>query len=125
PQAPPTEAPTRLPTEHHVQFPVGQSTLSDSERRNLDAIADYLKANPGVSLRIEGHTDNTGPEELNRTLSQDRADAVRQYLIQQGVESSRLTAKGYGPAQPIASNDTPEGRSANRRVEFVTSPTGE
>ncbi|QDE92786.1 cell envelope biogenesis protein OmpA [Myxococcus xanthus] len=125
PQAPTTEAPARLPTEHHVQFPVGQSTLSDSERRNLDAIADYLKANPGVSLRIEGHTDNTGPEELNRTLSQERADAVRQYLIQQGIESSRLTAKGYGPTQPIASNDTPEGRSANRRVEFVTSTTGE
>ncbi|MBL0693944.1 OmpA family protein [Comamonas sp. JC664] len=124
-QAPPPEAPSRLPTEHHVQFPVGQSTLSDSERRNLDAVADYLKANPRVSLRIEGHTDNTGPEELNRTLSQERADAVRQYLIQQGIESSRLTAKGFGPDQPIASNETHEGRSANRRVEFVTSTTGE
>ncbi|XSE97745.1 OmpA family protein [Pseudomyxococcus flavus] len=125
PQAPTTEAPTRLPTEHHVQFPVGQSTLSDSERRSLDAIADYLKARPGVSLRIEGHTDNTGPEQLNRTLSQERADAVRQYLIQQGIESSRLVAKGYGPDRPIASNDTLEGRSANRRVEFITSTTGE
>ncbi|AKQ63739.1 OmpA domain protein [Myxococcus hansupus] len=125
PQAPPPAAPSRLPTEHHVQFPVGQSTLSDSERRNLDAVADYLKANPSVSLRIEGHTDNTGPDELNRTLSQDRADAVRQYLIQQGIESRRLTAKGFGPDQPIASNETPEGRSANRRVEFVTSTTGE
>lgn len=125
PQAPTTEAPTRLPTEHHVQFPVGQSTLSDSERRNLDAVADYMKAHPAVSLRIEGHTDNTGPDELNRTLSQERADAVRQYLIQQGIENSRLVAKGYGPDRPIASNDTPEGRSANRRVEFVTSTTGE
>ncbi|WP_237080737.1 OmpA family protein [Myxococcus xanthus] len=124
PQAPATEAPTRLPTEHHVQFPVGQSTLSDEERRNLDAVADYLKANPDLSLRIEGHTDNTGPDELNRTLSQERADAVRTYLIQRGVTSSRLTAKGYGPDRPLTTNDTPEGRGTNRRVEFVTETGG-
>ncbi len=125
PQAPQTEAPARLPTEHHVQFPVGQSTLADAERRNLDAIADYLRANPDVSLRIEGHTDNTGPDELNRTLSQQRADAVRDYLIQQGINRTRLVAKGYGPDQPLTSNDTAEGRSMNRRVEFTTSTTGE
>ncbi|WP_255208154.1 MULTISPECIES: OmpA family protein [unclassified Myxococcus] len=124
PQEPATEAPTRLPTEHHVQFPVGQSTLSDEELRNLDAVADYLKANPGVSLRIEGHTDSTGPDELNRTLSQERADAVRTHLIQRGVASSRLTAKGYGPDRPLTTNDTPEGRGTNRRVEFVTESGG-
>ncbi|WP_238540034.1 kelch repeat-containing protein [Corallococcus macrosporus] len=124
PQAPATEAQTRLPTEHHVQFPVGQSTLSDEELRNLDAVADYLKANPGVSLRIEGHTDSTGPDELNRTLSQERADAVRTHLIQRGVAPSRLTAKGYGPDRPLTTNDTPEGRGTNRRVEFVTEPGG-
>ncbi|WIG92953.1 OmpA family protein [Myxococcus sp. SDU36] len=124
PQTPATEAPTRLPTEHHVQFRVGQSTLSDEELRNLDAVADYLKANPGVSLRIEGHTDSTGPDELNRTLSQERADAVRTYLIQRGVTSSRLTAKGYGPDRPLTTNDTPEGRGTNRRVEFVTESGG-
>ncbi|MCE9669769.1 OmpA family protein [Myxococcus stipitatus] len=113
----PTEA--VVPTSHHVRFPVGQSTLEDAEKRQLDAIAAYLKKHPDISLSIEGHTDNTGPEELNQTLSQQRADMVRQYLVQQGIAGSRLTATGHGPSRPVETNDTPEGRAANRRVEFV------
>ncbi|WP_244224470.1 OmpA family protein [Corallococcus sicarius] len=110
---------TKSPLDHRVQFPVGQAEFHEEEQRQLDAIADYLKANPKLQIRIEGHTDNTGPEELNRTLSQQRADRVRAYLIQRGVAGNRLEAKGYGPTRPLMSNDTPEGLTANRRVEFV------
>jgi outer membrane protein OmpA-like peptidoglycan-associated protein len=119
----PDQAPP--PTNHHVLFPVGESSLQEEEKRQLDAIADYLKAHPELSVRVEGHTDSTGPEELNLSLSQQRADMVREYLIQRGVAGSRLTAKGYGSSRPVADNSTPEGQRENRRVEFVTEPAGE
>lgn len=123
-EAPPAE-PSRAPTDHHVLFPTGQSELQEEEKRQLDDIAEYLKARPRLSVRIEGHTDNTGPEELNRTLSQQRANMVRKYLIQRGVAGSRLVAKGYGPDRPLNGNSTPEEQRLNRRVEFVTEPSGE
>ncbi|MGE6762248.1 OmpA family protein [Corallococcus interemptor] len=121
-QPPPEEKPveeTKSPLEHIVQFPVNQSEFQDNEQRQLDDIVAYLKANPKLNVRIEGHTDNSGPEEANRTLSQQRANRVRAYLIQKGIAGSRLEAKGFGPDRPRVSNETPEGRSANRRVEFV------
>ncbi|RYZ31554.1 MAG: OmpA family protein, partial [Sphingobacteriales bacterium] len=65
------------------------------------------------------HTDNTGSNEINLKLSQDRADAVREYFIGKGIEPDRVASKGYGEAKPVASNDTDEGRQTNRRVEFV------
>ncbi|RKH04277.1 OmpA family protein [Corallococcus carmarthensis] len=117
PQPPPEE--TTSPLEHIVQFPVNQSEFQENEQRQLDSIAAYLKAHPELSIRIEGHTDNSGPEEANRTLSQQRANRVREYLIQKGIAGARLEAKGFGPDRPRVSNETPEGRSANRRVEFV------
>lgn len=123
-KAPPAEEPTELPTDHHVLFPVGESALQENEKQQLDAIVDYLKAHPKLSVRIEGHTDNTGPEELNRTLSQQRADKVRAYLIQHGIRASRLTAKGYGPDRPLNGNNTPEEQRLNRRVEFITESRG-
>jgi outer membrane protein OmpA-like peptidoglycan-associated protein len=70
-------------------------------------------------MEIGGHTDNTGDADRQLALSQQRADAVRAYLIQQGVPEAMLVAKGYGDARPIASNDTEEGRFRNRRVEFT------
>jgi outer membrane protein OmpA-like peptidoglycan-associated protein len=69
-------------------------------------------------LSINGHTDNTGGDDLNLKLSQDRADAAKQYLVNQGISADRITAIGYGSSKPIQSNDTEEGRSKNRRVEF-------
>ncbi|XXF75322.1 kelch repeat-containing protein [Myxococcaceae bacterium GXIMD 01537] len=102
-----------------VSFAVGLSEIQGDGARVLDLVVAQLKARPDVSVRIEGHTDNSGPEALNRTLSQERAEAVRAYLIQQGIAGSRLEARGYGPSRPVASNDTPEGRSENRRVEFI------
>lgn len=105
--------------DRKIIFPVGLSEIQGDSARMLDELAGLLKSRPGVSVRIEGHTDNTGPEQLNRTLSQERAEAVRAYLIQRGIAGSRLEARGYGSSRPVASNDTPEGRSENRRVEFI------
>jgi outer membrane protein OmpA-like peptidoglycan-associated protein len=102
-----------------IVFAVGLAEIQGNGTRILDEIAELLKSRPGVSLRIEGHTDNSGQEQLNHTLSQERASRVRAYLIQRGIAGSRLEARGYGPSRPVASNDTPEGRSENRRVEFI------
>lgn len=85
----------------------------------LNRVADVLKAAPsGTVLEVAGHTDNTGAAAANMQLSQQRADAVRSYLIQQGVSPDSLVARGYGDSKPIAANDTDEGKFHNRRIEF-------
>ncbi len=85
----------------------------------LNSIASVLKSRPEVMVRIEGHTDSVGSAEINRSLSERRAQSVMNYLVKQGVDPDRLEAVGYGPDRPIALNQTPEGRAANRRVEFA------
>jgi outer membrane protein OmpA-like peptidoglycan-associated protein len=119
PAAPPVKEEQFSLADRKLVFPVGVSEIQGDGARMLDEIAALLKSRPEVSLRIEGHTDNTGPDQLNHTLSQDRANAVRDSLIQRGIVGSRLEARGYGPSRPLASNDTPEGRRENRRVEFI------
>ncbi len=85
----------------------------------LNLIGELLLRNPDLRLEIAGHTDVTGPEEYNLKLSQERAEAVRQYLIEKfGIAPHRLVARGYGEAMPVAPNDSPTGRALNRRVEF-------
>jgi len=84
-------------------------------------VAGILIAYPDIHVEIDGYTDSTGSLELNERLSQERADAVRSYLSSQGVNSSAITTQGFGPSQPIASNDTASGRQQNRRVELVVS----
>ena len=74
-----------------------------------------------TTMQVEGYTDNTGTDATNLKLSDDRAKAVREFLESQGITSNRLTSTGKGPADPVAPNDTPEGRSKNRRVEIVSS----
>ncbi len=84
----------------------------------LDDVVNVLRHNPGLKLEIQGHTDSRGARSHNIKLSQKRAEAVRKYLVAKGISTERLTAKGFGCARPVASNNTPEGRAMNRRVEL-------
>jgi OOP family OmpA-OmpF porin len=85
----------------------------------LDKVAKSLIDNPGVNVEVGGHTDSRGARATNLRLSQARAFTVREYLISKGVSAAQITAKGYGPDQPVASNATATGRAANRRVALT------
>lgn len=102
-----------------IEFDVGSDRLRPTSEAPLAAAAAVLKAKADLTVEVEGHTDDTGAEASNLALSQRRAEAVRARLIALGVPASRLTAKGYGASRPIASNETPEGKQRNRRVELV------
>jgi outer membrane protein OmpA-like peptidoglycan-associated protein len=102
-----------------VLFDTASSTLKPGAREKLAKISGILLAHPGLTLQIEGHTDSVGGDEYNQQLSERRADSVRDYLAEAGVAASTMTAKGFGKTQPVASNDTAEGRQRNRRVELV------
>jgi len=102
-----------------INFATNSADIPANSTGYLNRVADAIKAAPaGTVLEIRGHTDNTGDPASNMQLSQQRAEAVRGYLIQQGVSPSALVAKGYGESQPVASNDTEEGKFRNRRIEF-------
>jgi outer membrane protein OmpA-like peptidoglycan-associated protein len=102
-----------------INFATGSAQIPADSDDYLNRMAIALKAAPtGTVLEIAGHTDNTGDAASNMTLSQQRADAVRAYLIQQGVSGDMLVAKGYGDTKPVGSNDTEEGKFHNRRIEF-------
>src|SRR2546422_161075 len=102
-----------------VLFATGKAEVAAGGLRSIDKLAEFLKKNPTRNLLIEGHTDNTGPEDFNLKLSQQRADAVKDVLVSRGVGTDRITTKGYGPKYPVVSNDTAAGRQQNRRVEVV------
>src|SRR5262249_33629197 len=102
-----------------VLFDTGSYTLRSGTREKLAKISGILLAHPGLTLAIEGHPDSVGSDEFNQQLSERRADAVRDFLAEQGVPASSISARGFGKTQPVASNDTPEGRQRNRRVELV------
>ncbi len=78
-----------------------------------------MKDHPEIKLSVEGHTDSDGDEALNQSLSEKRAQAVADHLINMGIDGSRLTSKGWGETKPVSINNTSEGKAANRRVEFV------
>jgi outer membrane protein OmpA-like peptidoglycan-associated protein len=102
-----------------VLFDTGSYTLKPGAREKLAKISGIVLAHPGLNLQIEGHTDSVGTDEFNQQLSERRADSVRDFLAEQGVPGSAITARGFGKTQPVASNDTAEGRQRNRRVELV------
>ena len=103
----------------NVQFKTGTAELSSDSRDVLDDVAAVLLENNHLKFDVAGHTDNTGNYQNNVNLSSSRANSVKQYLVDKGVNSSRLSAHGYGPDKPVASNDTSGGRKMNRRVELV------
>lgn len=104
--------------ENSVNFNLNQATLTDRAKANLDKLVEVFKNHPDTYIDIYGYTDITGREEYNLKLSGQRANSVKQYLSQKGISPKRMKTQGMGIADPIASNDTEEGRIKNRRVEF-------
>lgn len=104
-----------------VLFKSGSFELLTAARERLAKVSGIVLAYPSLHLAVEGHTDSVGSDEYNRQLSERRAQAVRDYLVQQGISPDAIAASGFGKSEPVASNDTPEGRQQNRRVELVLS----
>jgi len=92
--------------------------LKPTSKAELNKLIAFLKANPKLVIEIGGHTDNVGKPKDNQLLSENRAKAVKDYLVENGIDFNRLKTKGYGDTTPIASNETDEGRAENRRTEF-------
>lgn len=104
-----------------VLFDTGKYTLKPATQLSLAKVSGILQAYPGLKLQVEGYTDSTGSPEFNQKLSENRAGAVRDFLVTQGVSPDNIAATGYGPAKPVADNSTAQGRAKNRRVQLVVS----
>jgi outer membrane protein OmpA-like peptidoglycan-associated protein len=104
-----------------VLFDTGQYSLKPGAREKLAKVAGILLAYPSLNIEVGGYTDNVGGDDMNQKLSENRADSVRDYLVQQGVGANSVSAKGFGNSLPVASNDNSSGRQENRRVELVVS----
>jgi outer membrane protein OmpA-like peptidoglycan-associated protein len=104
-----------------VLFGTGQFSLKSGAREKLAKVAGILVAYPGLNIEVDGYTDNVGGDEMNQKLSENRAGAVRIYLVQEGVTTNSVSSKGFGNTLPVASNDNSAGRQENRRVELVVS----
>lgn len=105
-------------TFNDILFELNSAKLTPASENTLSRIADSLKSQTNFRIEVAGHTDSTGTAEYNDMLSQKRADSVRQFLTYQGVDPDRITARGYGELEPVASNESISGRAMNRRVEF-------
>ena len=105
----------------NILFVTGSAKLQTKSFKGLNEVVQIMKDNPGMSLAIDGHTDNVGTEEKNQILSDNRANSVKAYLVSKGVEESRITAQGHGEMEPIADNKTAAGRQQNRRSEMKLS----
>ncbi len=104
---------------HVVHFETNYYKISAADKLLLDAVAAGLKKFPNVRLQVQGHTDSTGPLDFNTRLAVNRAQVVKDYLVSKGIAASRLEVKGFGPDKPVDTNDTVEGRAANRRTDFI------
>ena len=103
---------------NNIFFDFASAILKSSSFPELDRVVLFMKDNPSMTIEISGHTDNIGNYEDNMLLSQKRAEAVSGYIIEHDISSDKIVAKGYGFSQPKTTNNTPEGRQENRRVEF-------
>ena len=103
----------------NIQFEYNSSALTADSQTGIQILADFLKRNPDLKVELAGHTDDVGSEKYNLKLSADRADVVRQALVDNGIEEKRLTAKGYGATKPLVPNDSDEHRAMNRRTEMI------
>jgi outer membrane protein OmpA-like peptidoglycan-associated protein len=112
----PTGSPAPSFVLDDVQFASGKATLTPESHGRLDTVVEYMTHKKSARIEIAGHTDNVGKKQVNKKLSQQRADAVRAYLVSKGIEENRVQAVGYGDEKPVAPNDTPEGRQKNRRI---------
>ncbi|MEZ4916092.1 MAG: OmpA family protein [Chitinophagales bacterium] len=103
----------------NLEFETGKSIIKKSSYSSLDNLTQILKDHPDYRLLVEGHTDSVGSAESNMTLSQARANAVKDFLMKKGVSGDKIITKGFGETKPVASNDTAAGRQENRRVEMT------
>jgi OmpA-OmpF porin, OOP family len=108
----------RIATAYRIGFTKSRAAMDRSSGKALDRLVAVMKVCPAGKVEIQGHTDATGPRAKNTALSRDRAEAVKNYLVQRGVSADRLTAVGFGPDKPVASNRTDSGKARNRRIEF-------
>jgi outer membrane protein OmpA-like peptidoglycan-associated protein len=107
-------------TLHGIYFDFDRATIKPESRSAIEDAAEILIQNPTIKVEIQGHTDSVGSDKYNQRLSEKRAQAVVDYLVKEtGIDSRRLTAKGYGESRPVADNKTESGRALNRRVEFL------
>ncbi len=104
-----------------VLFDTGKYEVKPTTREALAKLSGIVLAHPGLHLEVQGHTDSTGSDAVNQTLSEQRAESVRSYLVQQGVAESTIIARGLGKSEPVADNGTAAGRQKNRRVELIVS----
>jgi outer membrane protein OmpA-like peptidoglycan-associated protein len=103
-----------------IKFKTGKAEIDPASEKTMTAITVIMADYPGFHVQVDGHTDNVGNPEANRKLSQERADAVVKYLVEKkGVDTKRLSAKGFGDTQPIADNKSKKGQAKNRRVDFT------
>lgn len=112
----------RLQAPENITFDTGRADVKPQFQPVLTRVSQSIQQYPDTIVQIEGHTDSTGAASMNQTLSENRAESVRGYMAQRGVESSRLIAVGYGASRPVADNGTPQGRAQNRRVEVLIVP---
>jgi OOP family OmpA-OmpF porin len=123
PPPPPAQAPPPPPAKkmvelHGPQFDFNKSALKPEGKKLVDTAVQTMKDEPSLKVSVEGHTDSIGSDAYNQKLSERRAMTVKDYMVTQGVSSSRITTRGFGKSKPVADNKTAEGRAQNRRVEI-------
>ncbi len=115
----------RVTWDSAILFDFDQSALRTMSKDNIEKMGDVFTKYPDTEIVVAGHTDSQGSETYNQSLSENRAKSVAEYLVTKGVTGSRITTMGYGESQPVANNDSADGRQQNRRVEIIIRPNAE